>query len=89
MEYRILGFDRHNICTGMVGGWKMFNTNVICNTCKHKHGKTFTAPISKKRIQIYSCSTFPLGKDYDYKNNFCSNYEKEVEDVHSTERRYR
>ena len=55
------------------------NSKVICNTCKHKHGKTFTAPISKEKIPIYSCSTYPLGKDYNYDNNSCSNYEKEVE----------
>jgi hypothetical protein len=50
-----------------------------CDKCKHKHGKTFTAPISKKKVQIYSCSNYPLAKGYDYDSNSCSNYEKEVE----------
>lgn len=51
--------------------------NCICDTCQHKRGKVYTAPISKKRVAIFSCSSAVLVEGYDYDNNQCSNYEKE------------
>lgn len=58
----------------------MTNADNICNTCVYKSGRTLVAPISTKKVPIYSCSTYPLAQGYDYENNNCGNYKKEVDD---------
>lgn len=50
----------------------------ICNTCRHKSGKVFIAPISKKEYPCFSCNNYKLSTGYDYEKNKCSNYEREV-----------
>lgn len=55
----------------------MFSKDKICNTCKNKMGKIFTAPISKKKVPVYSCKNYPLAEGYCYDKNICSNYERE------------
>lgn len=49
--------------------------DIICNTCKHKKGKIFILPISKRTIPVFSCSTYPLAEKFCYEINTCSNYE--------------
>lgn len=50
----------------------------ICNTCKHKVGKVFIMPISKKQMPIFSCKNYELAEGYCYEKNTCSNYDKEI-----------
>lgn len=52
----------------------MFSENKICNTCEYKSGKVFTAPISKKKVPVYSCSSVQLAEGYCYEENSCKNY---------------
>ena len=41
----------------------------ICNTCRHKSGKVFIAPISKKEYPCFSCNNYKLSTGYDYEKN--------------------
>lgn len=56
----------------------MFSETKICNTCKNRQGSVLTAPISKKKYSCYSCKNYPLSQGYNYYNNSCINYEKEI-----------